>query len=188
MEPQTLVLSPQMQPHRIASWQEAIVLVYTDKCDVLEEYDATVSSPTVTLQVPAVVRLRKEMSLFKKGVKYSPANIMQRDRYVCCYCGKRKKPRELNCDHVVPRVQGGRTVWLNIVASCYPCNRKKGARTPQRPEAAAARAAPARQGGAGPLAALPRRARGSAVARELRRTWRVPLNGWQLASKPRARR
>ena len=130
MDLQTLVLNPSMQPHRIASWQEAICLVYTEKGDVLEEYEATVSSPSITFQVPAVIRLKKEMSLFKKGVKYSPLNIFTRDRHVCCYCGVKKKPREVNCDHVLPRVQGGKTTWTNIVTSCYPCNRKKGARTP----------------------------------------------------------
>jgi 5-methylcytosine-specific restriction endonuclease McrA len=130
MEPQTLVLTPHMTPHRIAGWQEAIVLVYTGKVDVLEEYAATISSPSVTLQVPAVLRLRKELSLFKKGTKYSPSNVMVRDKHTCCYCGQKKRPRELNIDHVVPRAQGGKTTWLNCVASCHICNRRKGARTP----------------------------------------------------------
>jgi 5-methylcytosine-specific restriction endonuclease McrA len=135
MEPQTLVLSPAMLPNRIATWQEAVVLVFTDKAIVLEEYEATVSSPSITLQVPAVLQLRKELSPFKKGVKYSPANVMARDKYRCCYCPPekaRKKPRDLNIDHVLPRAQGGKTTWLNVVASCYPCNRKKDARTPQQ--------------------------------------------------------
>ena len=39
--------------------------------------------------------------------------------------------RELNYDHVIPRTRGGRTVWENIVSSCYPCNDRKGGRTPE---------------------------------------------------------
>ena len=50
------------------------MLVYTEKAIVLEEYEATVSSPSVTFQVPAVLQLKKEMSLFKKGVKYDAEN------------------------------------------------------------------------------------------------------------------
>jgi hypothetical protein len=48
------------------------------------------------------------------------------------YCGTPKKMLELNYDHVIPRDQGGRTVWENIVASCYPCNERKRNRTPEQ--------------------------------------------------------
>jgi hypothetical protein len=48
------------------------------------------------------------------------------------YCGQSKKMLELNYDHVVPRDQGGRTVWENIVTSCYPCNSRKRNRTPEQ--------------------------------------------------------
>jgi hypothetical protein len=37
---------------------------------------------------------------------------------------------EATYDHVVPRAQGGRTTWENIVIACVPCNQKKGGRTP----------------------------------------------------------
>jgi hypothetical protein len=47
----------------------------------------------------------------------------------CQYCGTRKEMTQLNYDHVHPRVRGGRTVWENIVTSCYPCNDRKGHRT-----------------------------------------------------------
>jgi len=40
--------------------------------------------------------------------------------------------KDLNYDHVVPRKQGGLTVWENIVTSCYPCNGRKAGRTPQQ--------------------------------------------------------
>lgn len=130
MEPRTLVLNAYMQPHSIATWQQSIVLLVTDKIDVLESYDATVSSPSLTLQIPAVVRLRKDVSMHKKGVKFSRINILTRDKLTCCYCGHKKQPRELNYDHVIPRAKGGKTVWENIVSACKPCNSKKGNRTP----------------------------------------------------------
>jgi 5-methylcytosine-specific restriction endonuclease McrA len=47
----------------------------------------------------------------------------------CQYCGVKLPMRQLNYDHVTPRVRGGKTVWENIVTSCYPCNDKKGHRT-----------------------------------------------------------
>src|SRR5206468_2852304 len=39
---------------------------------------------------------------------------------------------ELNLDHVVPRAQGGRTTWENVVCCCIDCNLTKAARTPEQ--------------------------------------------------------
>jgi 5-methylcytosine-specific restriction endonuclease McrA len=39
--------------------------------------------------------------------------------------------KEATLDHVVPRSQGGKTTWENIVCACGVCNRKKGGRTPK---------------------------------------------------------
>jgi 5-methylcytosine-specific restriction endonuclease McrA len=128
----TLVLNPYMQPHRLAGWQEAICLLVTGKCDVLEHYEATVSSPSITIHVPAVVRLKRDISMYKKGVKFSRINVLTRDGFRCCYCGHKKPHEELNYDHVVPRAQGGKTVWENIVTSCYRCNTRKDRRTPEQ--------------------------------------------------------
>ena len=38
----------------------------------------------------------------------------------------------LTYDHVIPRAQGGRTEWENIVTACYGCNARKGNRTPDQ--------------------------------------------------------
>jgi 5-methylcytosine-specific restriction endonuclease McrA len=35
-------------------------------------------------------------------------------------------------DHVVPRSQGGTTVWDNVVTACRDCNHRKGGRTPDQ--------------------------------------------------------
>ena len=34
-------------------------------------------------------------------------------------------------DHVVPKSKGGKTLWNNVVASCVPCNQRKGNKTPE---------------------------------------------------------
>jgi 5-methylcytosine-specific restriction endonuclease McrA len=131
----TLILNHYMAPHRVCSWQDAITELFTGKVEIVEWYDEIVySNPArgITMKMPAVARLIKPVSAFKKGVKFSRVNVMARDNFVCQYCGKRHAMGDLNYDHVVPRVQGGKTVWDNIVTSCYECNDKKGARTPEQ--------------------------------------------------------
>jgi 5-methylcytosine-specific restriction endonuclease McrA len=132
MSTHTLILLPDMRVHDIVSWQTSITLQYQGKVDVLEIYEEEVSSPTITMNIPAVVRLRKAVSRNKKAVKFSKLNLFTRDRFCCQYCGVKKGFKELNYDHVVPRVQGGKTDYLNIVASCYRCNTKKDGRTPEQ--------------------------------------------------------
>lgn len=128
----TLLLTPWMAPHRIVDWYTAICMQILGKIDILEIYDETVSSPSTTMSVPAVARLKKPVSVNKKGVKFSRINVLTRDGFQCCYCGAAKPMRELNYDHVVPRHKGGKTVWENIVTSCYPCNARKANKTPEQ--------------------------------------------------------
>jgi 5-methylcytosine-specific restriction endonuclease McrA len=126
-----LVLTPWMSPHQSISWQEAVTLVFLKKADVLEEYEATVSSPSMTIQLPAVLRLKKQVVRMKKDVKFSRVNVYQRDSYTCQYCCNKKPASQLNYDHVIPRSRGGKTVWENIVTSCVKCNLHKDNRTPE---------------------------------------------------------
>ena len=49
--------------------------------------------------------------------------VFARDGWTCQYCGARSN---LTVDHVIPRSKGGSSDWDNIVASCAPCNRRKG--------------------------------------------------------------
>jgi len=127
-----LVLTPWMAPHQTASWQEAVTLVYLKKADALEHYDAHVSSPSMTIQLPAVVRLRKAIVRNKTDVKFSRINVYTRDGFRCQYCGLKRPMKNLNYDHVLPRSQGGKTLWENIVTSCIPCNLKKDCKTPEQ--------------------------------------------------------
>ena len=68
----------------------------------------------------------------KTKVRFSRHNIYMRDGNTCQYCGQELPRTELNLDHVVPRAQGGRTTWENVVCCCIDCNLSKGARTPEQ--------------------------------------------------------
>lgn len=127
-----LVLTPWMHPHQTVSWQEAVTLVYLKKGEALENYEATVSSPTTTIQLPAVIRLKAMVARLKSDVKFSRINVYTRDGFRCQYCGNKKTMKSLNYDHVTPRSQGGKTTWDNIVTSCIKCNLHKDCRTPEQ--------------------------------------------------------
>jgi 5-methylcytosine-specific restriction endonuclease McrA len=128
---QTLMLTPWMMPHKIISWQRAVVLTYLKKVEVLETWDEELRGPSASMKAPAVVRLTKGAVSTKQSVRFSRINVFSRDGFRCQYCGAKKPLRQLNYDHVVPRVKGGKTVWENIVTSCYACNDRKGSRTPE---------------------------------------------------------
>jgi len=125
----TLVLDQSMQPINIVPWQRALSYVLRERADVLEEYDVAVHP---WMQMPAVVRLNHSISRSKQRVKFSRANVLMRDRCRCQYCGVKFSARDLTFDHVVPRCQGGKTVWENIVMACWPCNDGKGGRRPEQ--------------------------------------------------------
>ena len=128
----TLVLSQVYEPLKIVSWQRALTLLFLGKVEVIEEYDRDIKSTSLVIKIPAVVRLLAAVRRHKQPVKFSRVNIYGRDRYTCQFCGKKKPIAELTYDHVVPRSQGGKTTWTNIVTACGTCNRKKANRTPEQ--------------------------------------------------------
>ena len=68
----------------------------------------------------------------RQDVKFNRRNIYARDGNRCQYCGKKMPTTELSLDHVVPKSQGGKSTWDNIVCCCVKCNVKKGGRTPEQ--------------------------------------------------------
>lgn len=61
------------------------------------------------------------------GPRYSRSGVLRRDSHTCAYCGGHAN----TIDHIVPRSQGGKSTWLNVVAACRRCNEKKANRTPE---------------------------------------------------------
>ena len=130
MNMRTLLLTSWYFPHKILCWEDAITMLYLGKADPVVDYDEAVSSPSVTMAVPAVIRLRRQIRTVKRGVRFSRLNVFTRDSFRCQYCNTKLPMKKLTYDHVIPRSRGGRTEWTNIVAACRPCNAKKRNRTP----------------------------------------------------------
>lgn len=67
----------------------------------------------------------KETFNLTEGRKRS---VLERDGHECRYCGD---PAD-TVDHIIPQSQGGGHDMDNLVAACEPCNKRKGARTPEQ--------------------------------------------------------
>ena len=126
----TLVLNADAQPVSIVplsttNWKDAIGKVFSDRVSVLESYDLWVArSPSVQIQVPSII-MCKEYQSHNGKVEFSRYNLFLRDNYTCQYCLKQFNFDDLTFDHVVPRRQGGKTDWDNIVTACNVCNQEK---------------------------------------------------------------
>lgn len=121
-----LLLSSGFEPITVISWQRAITMLFSDKVEVIEEYDLEIRSVSIVVKAPAVIRLLRYVPHAKRSPPLSRVNILARDEFSCQYCGQSLKTREATLDHIIPRSRGGRTSWDNLVCCCRNCNRRKG--------------------------------------------------------------
>lgn len=89
-------------------------------------------SVNAILRIPRVIQLTRYDRLRPQKVHYNRRTIYRRDNNTCQYCGARPGTKELSLDHVIPRAQGGKTTWENVVVACTPCNSRKADRTPEQ--------------------------------------------------------
>ena len=143
-----LVLNRYYQPVHVTSVKRAFGLLYlgvakaidsqyrlyefADWAELSAANHEAITTVSRTIRVPRVVVLYAYEYLPKGRVRFSRLNIYARDHDTCQYCAKTLPRAELNLDHVLPRSQGGKTSWENVVCSCVPCNLRKGGRTPEQ--------------------------------------------------------
>ena len=126
-----LVLNASYEVLNVTRWQRALCLIFAGKAEVLEVSGLTVRSTNHAHTVPSVIRMHYYVKKPRLMVPFSRANVFQRDRFMCQYCGCRRSSQELTLDHILPRSRGGETCWENVVTACTRCNAKKGDRTPE---------------------------------------------------------
>lgn len=51
--------------------------------------------------------------------------VFKRDKFTCQYCGRMAPDVVLEVDHIKPVAKGGTNDIMNLVTSCYECNRGK---------------------------------------------------------------
>jgi 5-methylcytosine-specific restriction endonuclease McrA len=126
-----LLLDSTYEPLKIISWEDAMHRVVTGDAEIVEVTDKTVRSAYQEWKLPSVIR---QFSRFKRkgNVQFSRINIYMRDAWTCQYCKEGKAVKDLTFDHVLPRAQGGKTSWTNIVTACRACNHRKEDRTPEQ--------------------------------------------------------
>jgi 5-methylcytosine-specific restriction endonuclease McrA len=126
-----LVLNATYEPINVCTVRRAVVLLLKEKAEVIERAELELHSASCTIPRPVVIRLvayvRVPRDTHRR--KITRRAVFARDNWTCQYCGARSN---LTVDHVVPRSKGGESSWDNIVASCAPCNRRKGNALPRQ--------------------------------------------------------
>lgn len=126
-----LVLNATYEPINVCTVRRAVVLLLKDKAEVIEHGEWDLRSATRTVHRPVVIRLITYVRIPRDTHrrKITRRAVFARDRWTCQYCGSRSN---LTVDHVIPKSKGGVSTWENIVASCAPCNRRKGNALPRQ--------------------------------------------------------
>lgn len=108
------------------STKKALCLLAKEKTEVLKYSEQVIRTAMgLVMKVPAVMRLVKLIrTIYKARVPFSKKNVMVRDGFKCAYCGVDNV--RLTIDHIVPKAKGGKSTFENCVASCKPCNSRKG--------------------------------------------------------------
>ncbi len=125
----TLLLDCNYFPVKIINWQKAMILLLTNRAEVVDEYsDKLIRTVSTSYRLPKVLRLfqRHQLSL---NVKFTRINVFFRDQFQCQYCSIKLSATELTFDHIVPVSHSGGTHWENVVTCCKPCNFQKGSKS-----------------------------------------------------------
>ena len=128
-----LLLNASFEPICTISTKRAVNLVLEGKGEIISSREGIeVGSARTSLPWPTVVRLLKyvEVPRFRKA-NLTRKSILNRDGYICAYCGEKKPLKDMTMDHIMPRSRGGKHTWKNVIACCFPCNQRKDDRTPE---------------------------------------------------------
>lgn len=134
-----LILNTSYVPISIRSVKDAICMVLLEKAQVIKaSVNEYIRSEKLSIPVPHIILLSNYYLVPKKNLRLNRANILERDDYICVYCGKKPNPSKLTIDHIIPRSRwieiprekkpSDFNSWENLVTACRECNTKKGSK------------------------------------------------------------
>jgi 5-methylcytosine-specific restriction endonuclease McrA len=126
LEP-VLVLNANFEPLNICNTRRAFGLMMTSKATLILNGRGFIHTVSEKYPRPSIIRLERMIKRPRIRVKLSKREVLRRNNYSCRYCGQ--KVPHMTIDHIIPRSQGGRHKWSNLVAACPTCNHRKGGRT-----------------------------------------------------------
>lgn len=130
---QTLVVDAGFQPVNMIDGFDALVMVLTEKAEIISAYDKVVRSVSLTFQLPKIIKLKRMVTAIRKAtqISYSKYNVHIRDNHTCQYCSKKLNNKTATIDHILPKSRGGQNTWENTVTACGVCNTRKDNKTPR---------------------------------------------------------
>lgn len=127
----TLVLSADYQVVNFTSDWRGMLMMLKDRAEVLAEWKETFKTASSAINIPSILRLKKEHKRRNGPVRFHRVVVFRRDGFTCQYCGRGLSKRECELEHVIPQDRGGPTTYKNCVTACRSCNHRKANRTPE---------------------------------------------------------
>ncbi|MEO7059495.1 MAG: HNH endonuclease [Lapillicoccus sp.] len=120
---EVMILNASYEPLGGVSVRHAIGMLVRQVAVVEEAVDGQMFGPYPRPKVVRLIRYVAAKWLYRTA-GWSKRSVLKRDLHRCGYCNG----RATTVDHIVAQSRGGSSTWLNTVASCSPCNNRKGDR------------------------------------------------------------
>jgi len=95
-------------------------------------YDLVINTGRMSIRAPRIIVQTNYGKMPTVTPRPTKDAIRKRDGGVCQYTGKALSWKEGNIDHVIPRAQGGKNTFENMVLSCNKLNSIKADKTPEQ--------------------------------------------------------
>src|SRR3972149_5802010 len=119
-----LVLNQSYEPLNICRVRRAVVLLYQNKAEMLENGSGFIYSAHQDSPIPRVTQLFSMIKPPRRSErKLTRLEVFKRDQHTCQYCGK--GTRQLTLDHVIPRYRDGQQTWETVVRVRVGTNRRR---------------------------------------------------------------